>query len=207
MLDLPSSTFRRRLGGAHAGVSLLAAVGLILLVGDVICNPRALQVAEYARPVLLLEMAGGLYLAFFCVIHARWGSLLRRERHLAPGVKVSIGTAHAVILIAVMLVLGRQFDSRILIAGLELPLTVWFTLAAVGMILSFAELGYDRWRGQPFAEQRRGATLAGWKHQIPPLIVAGLLATAIWYLESRPLPGLPRMHPQFIAPADGSDHG
>ena len=188
IMNMTESHWRRGLGAAQAGVSLLAAVGLIALVGTLVRDSFSSPIQEYTEPVRNLDFAGGLYLAAFCVIHARWGALLRRGLRTGPAIALVVATAHLAVAIAIMYVVRRRWESRVLTAGFELPLAAWFTVAVAGFVLAVASLILT-WATRTGArETGRGGTLSGWQHLLPPLLLAGLLVAALLHLESYPLP-------------------
>ena len=201
-MNMTEAHWRRGLGAAHAGVSLLAAVGLVALVGTIVRDSFSSPIHEYTEPVRHLDLAGGLYLAAFCVIHARWGALLRRGLRTGPAIALVVAAAHLSVAVAIVYVVRRRWDSRVLTAGFELPLAAWFTVAAAGFVLALASLILSCWTRRRAAEAVRGGALSGWQHLLPPLLLAALLVAALLHLESYPLPNSTPSPHAAPSPAD-----
>ncbi len=182
-------TLGRVASSAQAGTSLLAGVGLVVLLQTCFRGTVGPVSEEMTWAIRGVELASGLYLALLCLIHARWSALVRRELPVSIGVAAAVALSHLLVAAAVGVDVWRQWDSRALFVQLDLLLTMLFTFASVGCVVSLLSLWSDvnRNHGSVSFDDPKNS-LSGWKHQIPPLLAAILLISALVNLELHPLP-------------------
>lgn len=181
--------FRPALGTAQSAVSIIASLGLLLLGVSLLRGVPVARGDDYLWPERAVTLAGLAYLASVCLIHARWGGLLRRGHAIGQEVALATSLGHAIVAVAVGTALSRGSESRLLLAQLQSASSAWLTVGCVGAVVSLGScwIGYCEARA---ATSKSHPTLAGWGHALPPLVIALALAMSILWLEGQALPSV-----------------